>query len=55
VGLGIDDDLMLLIDHTHPVIALDHPVAGRHLGALGIGDIALSLAAARADVLFAGF
>src|SRR5262249_15846628 len=52
---GIDYDLMFLIDHGHPVVALDHPMAGRHLGALGIGDIALALVTTGTDVLLAGF
>ena len=40
-GLGMDDDLVLVIDHGHTVIALDHAVGGLHLGALVVGDVAL--------------
>src|SRR2546427_1317901 len=45
---------MLLIDHRYPVVALDHSMVGRHLGALRIGDVALALASARAEVLGMG-
>src|SRR5688500_14563800 len=53
MGFGIHYDLMFLIDHCHPVVALDHTMTGRHLGALGIGDIALALAATGTDVFLA--
>ena len=43
------DHLVFLIHHRHPVIALDHAVAGFHLGAVVVGDITLDRAAARAD------
>ena len=55
MGLGVHDDLMFLIDHSHPVVALDHPVAGRHLGALGIGDVTLTLVTTGTHVFRVGF
>ena len=55
MGLDVHDDLMFLIDHGHPVVALDHPMAGRHLGALGIGDVALTLLTTGTHVFRVGF
>ena len=40
-GLGMDDDLMLVIHDGYPVIALDDPVGGLHGCALIVGDVAL--------------
>ena len=40
-GLGVDDDLVLLVHRGDPVIALDRALAGGHLGAFVIGDVAL--------------
>ena len=40
-GLGMDDDLVLVIHHGDTVIALDHAVGGLHGGTLIVGDIAL--------------
>ena len=39
--LGIDDDLVFLVHRGHAVIALDRALAGGHLGALVIRDVAL--------------
>ena len=41
-GLRMDDDLMPGIDGSHAVIALNHAVAGLHLGAVVVGDVALA-------------
>src|SRR5690606_39570487 len=40
-GLGVDDDLVLFIHRSHAVIALNRSLAGGHLGAFVIGDVAL--------------
>jgi len=40
-GLGVDDDLVFLVHCSHAVIALDGALAGGHLGASVIGDVAL--------------
>lgn len=40
-GLGINNDLMLLIHRGHAVIALNRPFAGGHLGTFVIGDVTL--------------
>ena len=42
VRLGANDDLVLAVDRRHPGIALDHPLAGGHLGALVVGAVALA-------------
>ncbi len=54
VSLGIDDDLVFLINHRYAVVPLDYSMVGRHLGALRVGDIALSFIATGADVLGMG-
>jgi len=43
---------MLGIDGGHAGVALNHAVAGRHLGALIVGDVALDFLAAAADPFF---
>ena len=45
-GLGVDDDLMLPVHCGHAVIALERALAGGHLGAFVIGDVALHFLAA---------
>lgn len=47
-GLGIDDDLMFLVDCRHPVIALERALRSRHLGTLVVSEIALHLLASPA-------
>ncbi|MCR6651394.1 MAG: hypothetical protein NVV73_07825 [Cellvibrionaceae bacterium] len=39
-GMGIDNNLMLTVDRSYPVIALNRAFAGSHLGGFVIGDIA---------------
>ena len=50
VRLGGHHDLVLGIDHGNAVVALNHAVVGGHLGAVGVGDVALSLVAAVPEV-----
>jgi len=40
-GLGVDDNLVLLVHRGHAVKALDRALAGGHLAAFVIGDVAL--------------
>ena len=40
-GLGIDNNLMFLVHRGHAVVALDRALAGGHLGAFVIGEVAL--------------
>jgi hypothetical protein len=42
VSLRFHDDLMLLIDRSHPGVALDHALAGGHLGRVVVGAVALA-------------
>ncbi len=46
-----NDDLMLRVHHGNPVVALDDALAGLHLGALIIGDVALHHSARCADLI----
>jgi len=40
-GLGINDDLVFLVHRGQAVVALDRALAGGHLGAFVISDVAL--------------
>jgi len=40
-GLGINDNLVFLVHRGHAIVALDRALAGGHLGAFVIGDVAL--------------
>ncbi len=42
-GLAIDDDLMLVVDQSLGIIALNHAVGGWHFRRFIVGDIALNL------------
>jgi hypothetical protein len=42
MGLGLDDDLVLLIDRRHPGVALDDSRGSGHLGRLVVGAVALA-------------
>jgi len=50
-GFAVHHDLMLGIDHRHAVVALNHPFRCLHLGALGIGDVALHRLAAHPNTI----
>ncbi len=41
-GFGMHDDLMLPVNHRYPIVPLDHPVRGLHLGAVIVRDVALN-------------
>lgn len=45
VGLRVHHDRVLLIDHRYAVVALQRAVAGRHLRAVRIGNVAFVLLA----------
>jgi len=44
-GLGIDDDLMLLVYRSQSIVALDRALLSGHLGRFIIGDVAFDFLA----------
>ena len=50
--LGIDDDLCFLIDGGHTGIALDHALAGGHLGGFIVGAVREANAVVTATAIF---
>src|SRR5262249_918413 len=46
------DDLLLLVDHRHAGVPLDHALAGGHLGRLVVGAIRLPNSATHASPVF---
>ena len=54
-NLGVQDDLMHVIDKGLGVVALNDAMRGRHLGGLVVSEIALDLIGAFADLGFVHF
>lgn len=50
VGFGVDNDLRPIINDGQSVVALKHTTRATHLGALGIGQVALLLVAGGSDL-----